>query len=96
VIDDLRQIVRKLGGERLSIVWIPDGNQSALLTPRIIASIAGSKANLPVFVESSGGTMEMIKEFRTDIYLNNGHQIVVEGILTDDRGCTYIAPVYDF
>lgn len=96
VIDDLRRIVRKLGRERLSIVWIPEEKQSALLTSRICTSIAVFRSNLPVLVESSGGKMEMIKEFRTDIYLNKSHQIIVEGILTDDRGHTYTAPVYDF
>jgi hypothetical protein len=40
--------------------------------------------------------MEMISEFRTDIYLKNNKQIAVEGFLVDDRGRTYVSPVYNF
>jgi hypothetical protein len=93
---DLRKIARDLNDDRLSIIWIPDGAQDSRLTPRILESINHWKAELPQFVERSGAAMEMISEFRTDIYLKKNKQIAVEGFLVDDRGRTYVSPVYNF
>jgi phosphoribosylglycinamide formyltransferase-1 len=94
VIDDLRQIVREIEGHRLSIYWIGRDNHDPSLTPRILESIRHYQQELLRMVHNSGALIVSIKEFRTDIYLKKNHQMAVEGVLTDDRGRTYIAPVY--
>lgn len=96
VIDDLREIVKGLKTERLSIHWIPEVKQSDLLNIRILKSIAHRKEGLPRHVSASGAEIKTITEFRTDVFLKNNKQIAVVGILTDDRGRTYIAEIFDF
>lgn len=97
VVDDLLVIVRELGCERrLSIYWLPEVKQNDLLNERVLKSIANFKADLPRLIKASGAEIEMISQFRTDIFLQRNFQIAVEGILTDDRGSTNIAPVFDF
>jgi len=94
VIDDIREIVRDKG--RLSINWIGKTDQDPSLTPRIVESIKSYRPQLLRMVHASGALLSSIKEFRTDIYLLKNHQIAVDGILTDDRGRTYVTPVNDF
>ena len=94
VIDDIREIVREKG--RLTINWVGDSEPDPNLTPRIIKSLNAYRQSLLRMVHSSGAVMSSIKEFRTEIYLKPNHQIAVDAILTDDRGRTYVTPVYDF
>lgn len=93
VIDDLRQLARKAGGERISIHWLPDQTPQAHLTPRVLKSIANYKARLPEHVRACGASIEAIREFRTDIYLKPGKQLAVEAYLLDDRGREHVCNV---
>jgi phosphoribosylglycinamide formyltransferase 1 len=96
VIDDLRQLVRTVEGNRITIDWIPGTEQNPGLTPRVLESIKWYKPELMRMVHNMGALMSSIKEFRTEIYLKKNKQIAVEGVLVDDRGRVYEAPVYDF
>ena len=93
VIDDLRQLARQANGERISIHWIPEFNRQGPLPQRVLKSIANYKAWLPDLVSSSGASVEVIREFRTDIFLKPNKQIAVEAYLVDDRGKEYICNV---
>ena len=92
VIDDLLQIARD--GKRISIQWIPDSGPDMSLPPRVLVSIAERKSWLPSHVRNSGGDIEAIREFRTDIYLKPNKQIAVEAHLVDDRGREHVTNVY--
>ncbi|HEY9405679.1 MAG TPA: hypothetical protein VIQ24_23720 [Pyrinomonadaceae bacterium] len=93
VIDDLRQLARKANGERISIHWLPESQRQPPLPQRVLKSIANYKARLPDLVRSSGGSVEAIREFRTDIFLKPNKQIVVEARLLDDRGKEHVCNV---
>jgi len=93
VIDDLRQLARKAGGERVSIYWLPISKEQADLTPRVLKGIADYKTRLPKFFSDAGADLEAISEFRTDVFLLKNKQIAVEAYLLDDRGKKYISNV---
>ena len=93
VIDDLRQLARQANGERISIHWIPDTKQQGPLPQRVLKSIANHKAWLPKHVHNSGASVEVIREFRTDIFLKPNKGIAVEAYLLDDRGKEHICSV---
>lgn len=93
VIDDLLQLARKANGERISIHWLPDSQRQSPLPQRVLKSIANYKARLPELVHSSGGSIEAIREFRTDIFLKPNKQIAVEAHLLDDRGKEHVCNV---
>lgn len=96
VIDDLREIVRRIEGNRISIDWVPGRKQDPALSSRVAKSIEWHKHSLLRMVHGMGALMSSIQEFRTDIFLKKNHQIAVEAVLTDDRGRVYEVPVYDF
>jgi len=93
VIDDLLQLARKANGERIKINWIPDTASEQGLTPRVVNSVASYKEWLPKFFENSGASIEVIREFRTDIFLKPNRGIKVEAYLVDDRGKEYVCNV---
>lgn len=93
-IDDLRKLVRDTG--RVTIHWIPESPPDAGLTPRLIKSIGLWRESLQKIVSSMGSDLSLIRDFRTEVYLKENHQIAVEGVLTDNRGRVYIASVFDF
>ena len=93
VIDDLLQLARKANGERLKINWIPDTASEQFLTPRVIKSVASYREWLPKLIETSGASIEVIREFRTDIFLKPNKGIKVEAYLVDDRGKEYVCNV---
>jgi hypothetical protein len=93
VVNDLRQLARKAGGERISIHWIPDSEPQPPLTQRVLKSIADYKARLPTLVRNSGANIEAIRELRTDIFLKSGRQMIVESYLLDDRGREHVCRV---
>lgn len=93
VVDDLRQLARQAGGERISIHWLPDSEPQSHLPPRVLKSIADYKARLPAHVHNSGAHIEAIREFRTDIFLKRNRQIAVESYLLDDRGREHVCRV---
>jgi len=93
VIDDLLQLVRKANGERISINWIPDTASQQSLTPRVLNSIASYKEWLPKHIENSGASIDVIREFRTDIFLKRNKQVAVQAYLVDDRGQEHICDV---
>lgn len=93
VIDDLRQLARQANGERISIHWLPASNRQRHLPRRVLKSIAHYKAWLPDLVSSSGASIEVIREFRTDIFLKPNKQVAVEAYLVDDRGTEHICNV---
>ncbi len=96
VIDDLRELVRTVEGNRITIDWVPGSHQHPKLTPRIIKSIEYYKQLLMRMVHSMGALMTTIREFRTEVYLLRNRQIAVDGVLVDDRGRVYKTPIYDF
>ena len=89
VIDDLLQLARKANGERIKINWIPDTASEQFLTPRVIKSVTSYREWLPKLIETSGASIEVIREFRTDIFLKPNKGIKVEAYLVDDRGKEY-------
>ena len=93
VIDDLLQLARKANGERIKINWIPDTASEQGLTPRVVNSVASYKEWLPKLIETSGASIEVIREFRTDIFLKPNKGIKVEAYLVDDRGKEYVCNV---
>lgn len=93
VVDDLLQLARKANGERISIQWIPDSPVEDHWPPRVLKSIAHYKAWLPRHVKDSGARLEVIREFRTDIFLKPNKQVAVEAHLIDDRGKKHISKV---
>lgn len=93
VVDDLLHLARKADGERISIQWIPESPVDAHWPPRVIKSIGHYKEWLPAHIENSGARLEVIREFRTDIFLKPNKQVAVEAHLTDDRGKKHISKV---
>ena len=93
VIDDLLELVRKANGEKVSIQWIPETPVEGYWPPRVLKSIAHYRTWLPEHVQDSGGFIEAIREFRTDIYLKRNKQVVAEAYLVDDRGKEHISTV---
>jgi len=93
VIDDLLQLARKANGERISIHWIPDSESQQVLTPRVLKSIAYHKEWLPKHIQNSGASIDVIREFRTDIFLKPNKQVEVQAYLVDDRGKEYVCDV---
>ena len=93
VIDDLRHLARQANGERISIQWIPDSELQARLPQRVLKSIANYKARLPAHIQNSGAHIEVIREFRTDIFIKANRQIAVESYLLDDRGKEHVRGV---
>jgi len=93
VIDDLLQLARKANGERISIQWIPESPEQAVWPARVRKSVAHYRKWLPNHVQSSGASMDAIREFRTDIYQKPNKQIAVEAHLVDDRGKEYFSNV---
>ena len=86
VVDDLLKLARNANGERISIHWIPDIASQKFLTPRVLKSIAIYREWLPEHVQNSGGSVDTIREFRTDIFLKRNKQLAVQAYLVDDRG----------
>lgn len=93
VIDDLRKLARQANGARISIQWIPDSEPQAHLPQRVLKSIANYKARLPAHIQNSGAHIEVIREFRTDIFLKPNRQIAVESYLLDERGKEHVCGV---
>ena len=93
IVDDLVQLARKANGERISIHWIPDSESQQFLTPRVRKSIASHREWLPKHVENSGACMDVIREFRTDIFLKPNKQVTVQAYLVDDRGKEHVCDV---
>lgn len=93
VIDDLRQLARKANGERISIYWIPDSKIQQSLPQGVLKSIVNYKSRLPKHFQDSGADLEMVQEFRTDIFLKSNKQIAVEARLLDDKNKEHICIV---
>jgi hypothetical protein len=93
VIDDLLQLARSANGERIKINWIPDTASQQGLTPRVLKSVANYKEWLPKHFENSGASLDVIREFRTDIFLKRNKQVAVQVYLVDDRGREYVCDV---
>jgi hypothetical protein len=93
VVDDLAQLAREAKGERISIHWIPDSESQQVLTPRVLKSIAYHREWLPRHVEKSGARIDVIREFRTDIFLKRNMQLAVETYLLDDLGKEHVCKV---
>jgi hypothetical protein len=69
VIDDLLQLARNASGERIRIQWIPETAIKAAWPARVRKSISHYREWFPNHVQNSGGSIDAIREFRTDIYL---------------------------
>ena len=93
VVEDLLQAVRKSDGQRVSIQWIPDSLPERDLSARVAKSIALYKEWLPQYIERAGGSIESIREFKTDIFVKRNKQIAAEAHLIDDRGKQYVCKV---
>lgn len=94
VIDDLLQLARDANGERIIIHWIPDTASKQYLTPRVLKSVANYKEWLPKHFANSGASIDVIREFRTDIFLKRNKQVAVQAYLVDDRGREYVCDVF--
>jgi hypothetical protein len=92
VVDDLVKLAREAKGERISVQWIPHARHEHLPS-RVQKSIGYYKEWLPQHVEKAGGSLETIREFRTEVFLKRNHQIAVEALLVDDRGKKYVCNV---
>jgi hypothetical protein len=93
VVYDLLQLARKANGERISIHWIPDIASQQDWPPRVLKSIANYREWLPKHVQDAGGSIEAIREFRTDIFLKRNKQVAVQAYLVDDRGKEHVCDV---
>ena len=93
VIDDLLQLVRKANEERIKINWIPDTASEQGLTPRVLKSIASYKEWLPKHIENAGASIDVIREFRTDIFVKSNTGVKVQAYLVDDRGKEHVCDV---
>jgi hypothetical protein len=93
VVDDLKQLVRKADGQRISIHWIPDTASQQFLTPRVLKSIASRREWLARYCQESGASVDVIREFRTDIFLKPNKQVAVQAYLVDDRGKEHVCNV---
>jgi hypothetical protein len=91
--DDLLQLVRKANGERIIIHWIPETASPQGLTPRVLKSIASFKEWLPKHFQNSGASIDVIREFRTDIFLKRNKRVGVEAYLVDDRAKQHVSDV---
>ena len=93
VVKDLLQTVREADGGRVSIQWIPDLLPERAFPARVAKSIALYKEWLPKHIERAGGSIESIREFKTDIFVKGNKQIAAEAHLVDDRGKQYVCRV---
>jgi hypothetical protein len=93
VMHDLLQVARNADGERVSIHWIPDSIPERTFPARVMKSIALYKQWLPGHIQRAGGSIESIREFRTDIFVKRNKQMAVEAHLVDDRGKKYVCKV---
>ena len=93
VVHDLLQLVREADGQRVSIQWIPDSPTPRTFSARVAKSIALYKEWLPKHIESAGGSIESIREFRTEVFVKRNKQIAAEAHLVDDRGRQYVCRV---
>jgi len=94
VVDDLLQLARKAGGERIRIQWIPDSAVQNALPPRVQKSIANYKEWLPKFILNCGADINAIRDFRTEIFLKPNKQVAVQAHLVDNRGKEYVSDVF--
>ena len=93
VVDDLLKLARNADGERIRIQWIPDSAVHHHFTSRIRKSIARYKEWLPKHLLHAGADIEVIREFRTEIFLKPNKQVAVQAFLIDDRGVMYVCDV---
>lgn len=96
VIDDIRRIVRERPDHRITIDWLSEALTTTDLTPRIEKSVRAYRNSFIRNVHQAGALLSSIHQFRTDIYLAKNYQMAVDGVLTDNRGRTYTAPVTNF
>lgn len=90
---DILQLVRETEDHRVIIQWIPDSLPEKAFPARVAKSIALHKEWLPNQIERAGGSIDSIREFRTDIFMKRKKQIVAEAHLVDDRGRRYVCEV---
>ena len=93
IVDDLVNLARNANGERISIHWIPATETQQFLTRRVLKSIAIHREWLPQHVQNSGARIDVIREFRTDIFLKPNNQVAVQAYLLDDRGKEHVCDV---
>ena len=93
VVEDLCKLAREADGQRLSIQWIPDTIPERAFSRRLAKSIALYKEWLPTHIERAGGSIDSIREFRTDIFVKRNKQMAAEAHLIDDRGKQYVCQV---
>lgn len=93
IVDDLVNLARNANGERISIHWIPATETQQFLTRRVLKSIAIHREWLPKHIQNSGARIDVIREFRTDIFLKPNKQVAVQAYLLDDRGKEHVCEV---
>jgi hypothetical protein len=93
VVEDLLKLVREADGQRFSIQWIPDSIPERAFPARVAKSIALYREWLPKHIERAGGSIEYIREFRTEIFVKRNKQMAAEAHLIDDRGKQYVCRV---
>jgi hypothetical protein len=94
VIEDLKEVARRLSGERLVITWIPESSRSECgFPPSLITSIERYRKWLPELAARHDVELVCISELRTEIYRKPSHQLAVESVAVDDRGKEYRSSV---
>jgi hypothetical protein len=92
-VEPLLKLARDANGERVSIQWIPEAPNERRWPPRTTECIAIFRKWLPKHIAASGGEVERIREFRTDIFLNRKKQMAAEAYILDDRGKEHVCNV---
>lgn len=93
VVNDILHLVRESDDQRFSIQWIPDSSPQRAFPRRVAKSIALYREWLPKHIERAGGSIERIREFRTEIFVKRNRQMAAEARLIDDRGNQYVCRV---
>lgn len=94
VIEDLKEVARRLSGERLVITWIPESRPSEYDFPQsVITSIEKYRKWLPDLAARHDVELGRISKLQTEIYRKPNHQLAVESVAVDDRGNEYRSSV---
>lgn len=94
-VQEIKKIVREKSDHRLVIDWFT-GSVDCVISPKAKSSIEQHRKNLIRSVHQAGAFLWTISEFRAEIYLLPNHQMVVDGVIVDDRGIKHVGRVYDF
>jgi len=97
VFNDLKEMVHKASGDKVSIYWIhPKSQVLPLFNDRITKSIEYYKEWIPKLLEQHELDSSVITELRTDIFVGSNKQLEVQAYARDINGKEYIKNIYEF